>query len=72
MEVAVLMVIGLLLFGKRLPEMGRSLGRTVISFREAMSGIENPGEPDTYRSPPLPPERMPPPRFEGPSQDAHV
>ncbi len=39
-EWIVIAVIGLLLFGKRLPEVGRSLGRSVIEFKKGLQGIE--------------------------------
>jgi sec-independent protein translocase protein TatA len=38
-EMAVLMVIGLLLFGNRLPEMARMLGKAVIEFRREASNL---------------------------------
>lgn len=34
-------IIGLLLFGKRLPEVGRSLGKSVIEFKKGLQGIED-------------------------------
>jgi len=33
-------VIGLLLFGKRLPEVGRSLGKGIIEFKKGLRGID--------------------------------
>jgi TatA/E family protein of Tat protein translocase len=36
----VLLVIGLLLFGKRLPEVGRSLGKGIVEFKRGLKGIE--------------------------------
>lgn len=33
--------IGLLLFGRRLPEVGRSLGRSIVEFRKGIKGIED-------------------------------
>ncbi len=41
MELIVLGVIGLLLFGKRLPEVARSLGKGIVEFKKGMSGIED-------------------------------
>ncbi|MFW5652769.1 MAG: Sec-independent protein translocase subunit TatA/TatB [Planctomycetota bacterium] len=40
-EWAVLLVIGLLLFGKRLPDVGRSLGRSIVEFKKGIKGIED-------------------------------
>jgi sec-independent protein translocase protein TatA len=33
-------VVALLLFGRRLPEMGRSLGKGIIEFKKGLQGIE--------------------------------
>lgn len=32
--------IGLLLFGKRLPEVGRSLGKGIVEFKKGIKGVE--------------------------------
>jgi sec-independent protein translocase protein TatA len=37
----VLLVIGLLLFGKRLPEVGKSLGQGIVQFKKGLKGIED-------------------------------
>jgi sec-independent protein translocase protein TatA len=39
-ELIVILIIGLLLFGRRLPEVGRSLGKGIVEFRKGLSGIE--------------------------------
>lgn len=40
-EIILLLALGLLLFGpRRLPEMGKALGRGVREFRDAMTGVE--------------------------------
>ena len=41
MEALLILGIGLLLFGRRLPEVGRSLGRGIVEFRRGLSGIES-------------------------------
>ncbi len=41
LEFAVLAVLGLLLFGRRLPEVGRGLGRSIVEFRKGIKGIED-------------------------------
>lgn len=33
--------IGLLLFGKRLPEVGRSLGKGIVEFKKGLKGVED-------------------------------
>ena len=39
MEIVVLVVIGLLIFGRRLPEVGRNLGKTIVEFKKGIKGI---------------------------------
>jgi sec-independent protein translocase protein TatA len=46
-ELLLILVVVLLLFGaKRLPEMGRSLGRGMREFKDAVSGIGEDREPE--------------------------
>jgi sec-independent protein translocase protein TatA len=40
-EMAVLAVLGVLIFGRRLPEVGRSLGRGIVEFKKGLAGIED-------------------------------
>src|SRR6476469_3535839 len=40
-EWIVVAVIGLLFFGKRLPEVGRSLGKGIVEFKKGLKGIED-------------------------------
>ncbi len=42
-ELIIIMIVLLLLFGaKRLPEMGRSLGRGMREFKDSVSGVDEP------------------------------
>lgn len=41
MEWVVIAGIGLLFFGKRLPEVGRSLGKGIVEFKKGLKGIED-------------------------------
>lgn len=40
-EWIILLVLGLLIFGRRLPEVGRSLGRGIVEFKRGIRGIED-------------------------------
>jgi len=53
-EIVILFIVALLVFGpKRLPEMGRSLGKGMREFKDSISGKDEPAE-------------LPPPREEAP------
>ena len=39
LEMLIVMGLAVLLFGKRLPEVGRQLGRGIIEFKKGMSGM---------------------------------
>jgi sec-independent protein translocase protein TatA len=41
MEWIVIMIVAVLLFGKRLPELGRSLGQSIVEFRKGLSGLQD-------------------------------
>lgn len=41
MEMLVVMGVAVLLFGKRLPEVGRSLGKGIIEFKKGLRGMED-------------------------------
>jgi sec-independent protein translocase protein TatA len=38
-ELIVIMVIGLLLFGNKLPELARSMGKGIVEFKKGMQGL---------------------------------
>ncbi len=40
-EIAVILVVGLLIFGNRLPDVGRSLGKSIVEFKKGIKGVEN-------------------------------
>ena len=41
MELVILGVIALLLFGKRLPEVARGMGRSMLEFKKGLAGLED-------------------------------
>jgi sec-independent protein translocase protein TatA len=40
-EMVIIGILGVLLFGKRLPEVGKSLGKGIAEFRRGFSGVED-------------------------------
>jgi sec-independent protein translocase protein TatA len=41
MEIIILLGIGVLLFGRKLPEMGKMLGKGLVEFKKGMAGMED-------------------------------
>jgi sec-independent protein translocase protein TatA len=41
MEIVVLVVLGVLLFGKNLPSMGRYIGKSIVEFKKGVKGLED-------------------------------
>src|SRR5438876_7407188 len=62
----IILGLGILLFGKRLPEIGRSLGKGIVEFKKGLKGLEDEIEVNaTPRQespqalePPRPPQRV--------------
>jgi len=61
-EWVILLVLGLLVFGRRLPEIGRSIGKTITEFKKGMNevtpdlntpaaGTPQPGQPHQHAAP---------------------
>ncbi len=63
-EWIILLILGLLIFGRRLPEVGRSLGKSIVEFKKGIRNIED--EIDTESSRSTPPEIPAPPPAELP------
>lgn len=49
-EMLVILGVAVLLFGKRLPEVGRSLGKGLVEFKKGINGIEDEVSQATYSS----------------------
>jgi sec-independent protein translocase protein TatA len=50
MEMVIVLVIAVLLFGKRLPEVARGLGKGVVEFKKGIRGIEDEVDRSQYSS----------------------
>ncbi|MGD9855337.1 MAG: twin-arginine translocase TatA/TatE family subunit [Planctomycetaceae bacterium] len=51
MELLIVAMIALLLFGKRLPDVARSLGKGIVEFKKGVRGIEDEVSSATYKQP---------------------
>ncbi len=65
MEWIIILVVMLLLFGRRLPEVGKSLGKGIVEFKKGIKGVEDEVEGQSAARPPqqaytqqLPPGQM--------------
>ena len=64
-ELLMILVLGVLLFGRKLPEVGRSLGKTFVEFKKGVKGMEEEVETGMGHSSSqaaLPPEPVRPPQ----------
>jgi sec-independent protein translocase protein TatA len=58
-----LLILGVLLFGRKLPEVGRYLGKGIVEFKKGIKGIEDELEPSVAARPePAPLETSRPPQ----------
>ena len=74
-ELLIVGIVALLLFGKRLPEVARSLGKGIVEFKKGVRGIEEEVDQSTYArqsSRPVPAEErdeVTAPKFEPPKSE---
>ncbi len=68
MEMVVLAILGILLFGRKLPEISKYLGKSIIEFKKGMKGLEDNLDdgagyhPAQAASHPMPSEAVRPPQ----------
>jgi sec-independent protein translocase protein TatA len=64
MHLLVIGIIAILLFGKRLPDIARSLGKSMVEFKKGLKGLEDDihGQTSTPSHPDQQPALQPPPR----------
>jgi sec-independent protein translocase protein TatA len=68
MEIIILVGIGVLLFGRKLPDVGRYLGKGIVEFKKGMKGLEDDIDASAsvaprhdqlpMQAPPPPPQRV--------------
>ena len=68
-ELIVLLLLGVLLFGRKLPDIGRSLGKTVTEFKKGWSGLEDEVSSSASKAA-IEPEAVRPPQRVTPSASA--
>ncbi len=61
-HIILVLVVGVLFFGKRLPEIGGYLGRAIVSFRNSVRGLEEDLHPPALPQPASAPEGVRPPQ----------
>src|SRR3954465_12032602 len=62
-EIVCLIVVGVLLFGRKLPEVGKYLGKGIVEFKKGLKGLEDEVEGTASpRHEPLPLEQPRPPQ----------
>src|SRR3954463_7637994 len=54
-ELIVIALVAVLLFGKRLPEVGKSLGKGIVEFKKGLRGIEEDAAPGVNHATAAPP-----------------
>lgn len=50
-EILVLLGVGVLIFGRRLPEVGRNIGRGIVEFKKGLRGIEDDVDQSSNQTP---------------------
>ncbi len=57
-EMLVILMLGVLLFGKRLPEVGKNIGKGLLEFKKGVNDIKEGKVDDRSTPPPLQEESM--------------
>ncbi|MFL5245687.1 MAG: twin-arginine translocase TatA/TatE family subunit [Gemmataceae bacterium] len=66
MEMAIILFVGVLIFGRKLPDVGRSLGKGIVEFKKGLRGLEDEVDTSVQRA------DAPPPALEAPRPPQRV
>jgi len=55
MEMAIILFVGVLIFGRKLPDVGRSLGKGIVEFKKGLRGLEDEVDTSVQRADTAPP-----------------
>lgn len=66
-EILLLALLGVLVFGKRLPEVGRSLGKGIVEFKKGLAGVEDDADRAARTPPPPQVESRPSAQLDAPA-----
>lgn len=69
MEIGIILLVGLLLFGRRLPEVGRGLGKSIVEFKKGLRDVTDDIEEASKEARSLPKQAAEAPR---PAEEAHA
>src|SRR5262245_49435180 len=61
-EMIIILIIGVLLFGRKLPEVGRYLRKGIVEFKTGIRGLEDQINVRSSPAPPAPPQQLEQPR----------
>ena len=61
-ELIIILVLGILIFGRKLPEMGKYFGKTIVEFKKGMKGLEDNIDGQPMAAAPGPVETVRPPQ----------
>ncbi len=51
MEILIILGIGVILFGRKLPEVGKYLGKGIVEFKKGLKGLEDEVDPGSTAAP---------------------
>jgi len=71
-EMLLIAALGLLIFGKRLPEVGKSLGKGIVEFKKGLKGIEDDIEVASNQPTPQQRAQLQQPAYQAPGYQAPV